>query len=249
MGAAVTSQYWRAVYDGPTFITFGRDHLTALAFTILAWLAVWLWARRHGPQRTQWLRLALVIFCVVNWLGWDFWQWQQGLWMPAYSLPLQLCTLSVPLAAWMLLRRSEALFHVLYFWGYAGATNALLTPDLQSYGFPHFRFWIFFTSHGSILLALAYAAGAWHWRPQPRSLAAAWLAANALLLIAGAANWLTGGNYLYVARPPEFPTLIDYLGPWPWYIVSLQLVALLIFALVYAPYALRDWLRGERRGE
>jgi hypothetical integral membrane protein (TIGR02206 family) len=244
----MTSIYWQAIYSGAPFVIFGRDHLLALLLTALAWLAVFLTARRLGEVRTVMLRRALVVFCVVNWLGWDYWQWQQGLWQPAYSLPLQLCTLSVPLAALMLVRRSQVIFGILYFWGYAGATNALLTPDLQIYGFPHFRFWIFFTSHGSILLALAYAAGAWQWRPTLRSLAAAWLAANGLLLIAGIANAVTGGNYLFVARTPEFPSLIDYLGPWPWYILSLQVVALLVFALVYAPYAVAD-LRARRRGE
>ncbi len=244
----MTSFYWQAVYSGAPFVIFGREHLLALVITLLAWLSVYAVTRVYGPERTTLLRWALVGFCIINWLGWDYWQWQQGLWQPAYSLPLQLCTLSVPLAALMLARRSPALFGVLYFWGYAGATNALLTPDLQIYGFPHFRFWIFFTSHGSILLALAYAAGAWRWRPTLRSMGAAWLAANALLLAAGLVNLLTGGNYLFVARKPEFPSLIDYLGPWPWYIVSLQGVALAVFVLVYLPYALAD-LRRKRRGE
>jgi hypothetical integral membrane protein (TIGR02206 family) len=241
------SRYFDVVYDGPPFILGSAQHLGALAGVILACVAIWYAASRSDVSVRHQLRFGLIVFCVINWLGWDAWQLANGIWSPTYSLPLHICTLSVPLSALMLATRSFGLYQVLYFWGFAGATNALLTPDLQTYGFPHFRYWIFFTSHGSIMLALVFAATADGFRPTWRSLGLALIGTNLLLMPVGLANWLTGGNYMYVARTPEFPTLIDYLGPWPFYIFWLELLALVAFTLVYLPYALADWVRRDAR--
>jgi uncharacterized membrane protein YwaF len=48
---------------------------------------------------------------------------------------------------------------------------------------------------------------------------------------------------MFIARKPEYATLIDALGPWPWYIIPLELIAGVAFVLVYLPYAARDRLR------
>jgi hypothetical integral membrane protein (TIGR02206 family) len=241
------SQYFGLAPLGPPFLLLSAQHLLAVAAVAAACLAVALLTPRLSPRAREGLRWGLAAFCVANWLGWDAWQLANGVWSPAYSLPLQLCTFSVPVAALMLATRSARVFEVLYFWCFAGATQALITPDLQAagYNFPHFRYWIFFTSHGSIYLAVVFAGAAWGFRPTWRSPARAFAATNLLLALVGLVNWLTGGNYMFIARRPEYPTLIDALGPWPWYIIPLELIAAVAFVLVYLPYVVRDRLRGE----
>jgi hypothetical integral membrane protein (TIGR02206 family) len=51
-------------------------------------------------------------------------------------------------------------------------------------------------------------------------------------------NRLTGGNYLFLSRKPEGGSLLDLLGPWPWYILSLEAVALLLFTILYLPFVI-----------
>lgn len=236
---------WGLSFNGPPFVLFGATHLLALGGTVLACLLVALITPRLSDRGRDGLRWAICGFCVANWLGWDLWQVANGVWSPAYSLPLHLCTLSVPVAALMLATRNFTLFQLLYFWGFAGATQAMLTPDLQAngYNFPHFRFWIFFTSHGSIYLAVVFAMVGFGYRPTWRSILVTLLITNLLLIPVGLVNWLTGGNYMYVARKPEFASLIDLLGPWPWYILAIQAIAVVAFVLVYLPYAAADWAR------
>lgn len=235
-------------YNGPPFVLFSFQHLAALAGVALVCVVVAVLARRLSAEGQERLRWSLFVFCVANWLGWDAWQLANGIWSVTYSLPLQLCTFSVPLAVLMLATRSFRLFEVLYFWGFAGATQAMLTPDLVTagYNFPHFRYWIFFTSHGSIYLAIIFAAVAWRYRPTWRSIPRIFLITNLYMGIVALVNWLTGGNYMFIARKPEFPSLIDFFGPWPWYIVPLELIGLLVFVIVYLPYAVGDWLRRSR---
>jgi hypothetical integral membrane protein (TIGR02206 family) len=237
--------YFSYNYDGPPFELFGIEHLLALIFVVLICLLVALVTPRLGPRGQAGLRWSLAGFALANTLAWDVWQRATGTWDVAYSLPLHLCTLAVLLSALLLATRSFWLFELLYFWGFAGATQALITPDLQvgGYNFPHFVFLIFWTSHGVILWAVIFAITAWGYRPSWGSLPRVALMTNVVLLPVGLANWLTGGNYMFIARKPEYATLIDLLGPWPWYIIPLQLIGLVAFVLVYLPWAVYDWRR------
>ena len=54
--------------------------------------------------------------------------------------------------------------------------------------------------------------------------------------VIGAFNWLTGSNYMYLAAPPENPSLLSILGPWPWYLLSATGVAIVLFAVLDAPF-------------
>ncbi|MFQ3661511.1 MAG: TIGR02206 family membrane protein [Chloroflexaceae bacterium] len=235
-------------FDGPPFTLFSLAHLLPLAAIVLICVLIGLLTPRLGSVGQERLRWGLALFACANWIGWDLWQLANGIWNVAYSLPLHLCTFSVPLSALMLATRNYRLYEVLYFWGFAGGTQALLTPDLTATGFnfPHFVYWIFWTSHGVVLWAVVFAAAAWRYRPTWGSIRRVVVFTGLFALGVGLVNWLTGGNYLFIARTPEFPSLIDYLGPWPWYIIPLLFLSLLAFLLVYAPYALSDWLR-ERR--
>ncbi|MBC8163456.1 MAG: TIGR02206 family membrane protein [Roseiflexaceae bacterium] len=229
-------------YQGPPFVLFSAAHLAGIALVLVACLLV-VAALRIWPNSQvlrAGLRHGLAIFSLVNLFAWQVWQYSQGIWTPAYSLPLQICTFSNILCAAMLWSRSYRMFEVLYFWGFAGVLQALLTPDIGRFGFPHFVFLIFFTSHGAIPASVLYMMAAERYRPQWSSIWRATLVTLAFLLVVGVINWLTGGNYMFVGYKPAFPSLIDYLGPWPWYIGSMVLVGAVAFVLVYLPLAVYD---------
>ena len=49
--------------------------------------------------------------------------------------------------------------------------------------------------------------------------------------IAGTADVITGGNYMYLSYKPAHNSLLSLMGPWPWYIaggVALGLALLLL---------------------
>jgi hypothetical integral membrane protein (TIGR02206 family) len=52
----------------------------------------------------------------------------------------------------------------------------------------------------------------------------------------GVVDVVTGGNYLYLRRPPLSPTLLNLMGPWPWYLVSATALGLVLFALLQWPF-------------
>jgi uncharacterized membrane protein YwaF len=42
------------------------------------------------------------------------------------------------------------------------------------------------------------------------------------MIFVGLVNWAIGSNYMFIARKPDTPSLIDVLGPWPLYIIWLE---------------------------
>ena len=232
---------------GLPFQLFSAQHVLALLLITALNLSFAVFLKDgHHPRLREWLRYILIVVLILVQIAWNWWQWLVGIWTIADSLPLQICTLSEALATWMLLTRSQRLFAFLYFWCLAGAGNGLFTPDIVIYGFPHARYWIFFISHGANVCAILFMVIAYGYRPSWQDLWHTVVLTNVYLGCIMLVNMLTGGNYMYVARKPDFPSLMDFMGPWPWYILGLEFIGLLSFLLVYAPFALSQLARGEQ---
>ena len=117
----------------------------------------------------------------------------------ANALPLHLCSLMGLTALPALLSRGP-LLHALFYLGTPGALLALLFPAVLPTPWPRLTAFFFHLMHAGLFTAplLPLALG---WRPQPRG---AWQAWGFLLgagVLAGIANHLTGGNYLFLAGP------------------------------------------------
>ena len=72
--------------------------------------------------------------------------------------------------------------------------------------------------------------------PRPGAVWRVFGATLAVAAAAGTANLLTGGNYMWLREKPDEASLLDVMGPWPWYIVSAAALALLLFTLLAAPF-------------
>jgi hypothetical integral membrane protein (TIGR02206 family) len=148
---------------------------------------------------------------------------------------LQLCDVVAFVSAAALWTRRQILVELTYFWGLAGTANGLISPDLAVH-FPHYLFLQYFIAHGTIVAAaLLLVVGL---RIKPRRGAVTRVVALTLALVAvdAAANLVTGGNYMYLHHPPAMPSLLDLMGPWPWYILTSTILALAIFAALELPF-------------
>jgi len=233
-------QFFAADYSGPAFEFMSATHVGALAFLVL--LNLFLIRYRHADDKTKgsirWL-LALILW--GNEFAWHYWNYAVGRWTIQSMLPLHLCSLLVWTGALMLVTKNYRIYEFMYFMGIGGAIQALATPDLGIYGFPHFRFFQTFISHGLIITSAIYMTVVEGFRPTWKSMlrVAIWmnLYAAAVYFI----NSSIGSNYLMINYKPNTPSLLDLLPPWPIYILYMELIGVITILLLYLPFVLKDW--------
>lgn len=234
------NHFFSKEFNSSGFVLFSPTHLAAITAIILVCLS-WLFIRRsENPRLRATFRWTMAVILLVNEALWHIWNLVTGQWTVQTMLPLHLCSVFVFLSAVMLIRRSYPIYEFAYFLGIAGATQAILTPDLGMYDYPHFRYFQVFVSHGLIVVAALYMTLVEGMRPTWKSLGRVLIWSNIYMLFVGGVNALLGSNYLFIAHPPETPSLIDLLGPWPWYLLALEGIGLVLFLLLYLPFAIRD---------
>lgn len=235
------TEFFAKNYTGEPFQLFGTAHLVALGVVLLINLLVIMNRKTPSTRLRLSIRYTLAAILVLNETAWHLWNYFTGQWTLQTMLPFHLCSVLVWLSAYMLITKSYAIYEFAYFLGIAGAMQALLTPDAGIYGFPHFRFFQVIVSHGAIVTAAIYMTFVEGYRPYWKSLVRVAVWGNLYMLVIMAVNFSLGSNYLFIARKPDTPSLIDLLGPWPWYILAIEGVALVLCLVLYMPYALRDW--------
>jgi hypothetical integral membrane protein (TIGR02206 family) len=152
-----------------------------------------------------------------------------------YALPLQLCDAAIFICALALWTRKQLLIEVAYFWGLAGTIQGLITPDLPAH-FPSFLFIQYNLAHGGVVAAALFlVVGLNHW-PRPRAVLYVFGVTVAYAAFVGFLDAVTGANYLYLRAKPGSHTLLDVMGPWPWYIGAASVVALAFFLILDAPF-------------
>jgi hypothetical integral membrane protein (TIGR02206 family) len=233
-------QFFTKDYIGAPFVIFGAAHLAALGVVLLVNLLTPSLKRASLSARDT-FRYGLAAILIINETLWHVWNAATGQWTIQTMLPLHLCSVLVWLSAYMLLTRNYRVFEVIYFLGIGGAAQALLTPDAGIYGFPHFRFFQTMISHGTIVTAAVFMTTVEGNRPTWKSLPRVFGAMNVYMLAVFPLNLLLGSNYLFIAHKPETASLIDVLGPWPSYILSLEGIGLAVSLVLYSPFAVKDW--------
>lgn len=221
------------------FPLFQAPHLTALGILILFNLLLVWWGRTYAEHRPL-IRTVLAGGILLNIVGFHFWHLYHGMWTIQTMLPLHLCAVMQWASIFLLLNRNPRIYEFVYFLGLGGATQALLTPDSGNFGFPHYRAFETIFAHGSIVTTAIYFTFVEGYRPTWQSVKRVIIGTQFYTVFVFGFNFLIGSNYMFLASKPLVPSLIDLLGPWPLYIISLELIAFATVFLLYIPWALKD---------
>ena len=166
------------------------------------------------------------------------WMTPQGLDWPGY-LPFHLCNIVGVFAGLALLTRLEWCRELTYFWGLSGTLQGVFTPDLPR-GFPDPVYFVFFLLHTGVVISALYLVLGMRWRPRKGAVWRAWLWLQLYALVAMIVNnTVRGANYGFLHTKPSNGSLLDYFGPWPWYILILEVLALLYFTMLDLPFLRR----------
>lgn len=231
--------FFAADYQGPAFELFGVTHLVALgALSLLNWFLIRFRKASEGARAT--VRWLLAFILVGNEVAWHYWTYSIGQWTIQTMLPLHLCSLLVWTGAFMLVTKNYRVYEFMYFMGIAGAIQALATPGIGMYGFPHFFFFQYFLSHGLIVTSAIYMTVVEGFRPTLKSILHVFIWMNIYVLVVYFINLAIGSNYLMINYKPNTPSLLDLLPEWPIYILYMELIGVISILLLYFPFAAKD---------
>jgi hypothetical integral membrane protein (TIGR02206 family) len=159
----------------------------------------------------------------------------RGTWSLDFNLPLHLSDVVTVLSVLALWTARPALVELTWFWALTASLQAVLTPDLGA-DFPELIYWTYFLTHsGAVVAALLLVIGR-RIVPRPGAVARAFAATLAVAAAAATANLITGGNYMWLREKPGTASLLDVMGPWPWYVAAGAVLALALFVLLDLPF-------------
>jgi hypothetical integral membrane protein (TIGR02206 family) len=148
-------------------------------------------------------------------------------------IPLNMCNYTMILAALMMIFQSRKLFPLVYFWS-VGAIFAIITPDVL-FAFPNPQNISFFITHIYIYFSIGYSIKYFGFSINFKDFKRAIIYLNMIMFFLFFLNLLIGSNYMFLRYPaPNSP--MELLGPWPYYIISLEISMVILFTLLYLPY-------------
>ena len=153
-----------------------------------------------------------------------------------YSVPLQLTDLATVVAAYAMWSQKHWAYTLTYYWGLVLSTQALISPALQSPDFPHYQFLAFWAIHLVVVWAAIYLTWGRGMRPDWRSYRFAVIVTLVWAVVTFTFNSLAGTNYGFVNRKPSTASLLDVMGPWPWYVLIGATLIALVWALMTWPW-------------
>ena len=226
------------------FVAFGWSHAAVVAVFIVVAAALVSIGRRYrgsraGPRLSKALALVFGVFLVADEVYYLL-PWQWGI---KYSLPLQLCDLAAIAAVWALWSYSSAAFALTYFWGLTLTSQAFVSPELTGPDFPSLQFLSFFGIHSLAPLAAIYLTWGVGLRPGWRSYRVAVLVTLGWGVAMFVFNRAEGTNYGFLNTKPLAASLLDLLGPWPWYLLSELVLGAAAWALITWPWVRQRTLR------
>jgi hypothetical integral membrane protein (TIGR02206 family) len=215
---------------------FGNpSHLVALVGTILAALLIVPMARLRPGWWLTALCWSLGVFLIVNEAGYEVTLAARGQWSADRALPCYLCDAAAFVAGLALITGDRRLAEVTWFWAIAGTLQGLITPD-QVLTFPSYDWLQFYGDHGGVVLAALILVIGRGLHPRPGAIPRVLAVTVGFTIAAAVTDLVTGGNYMYLRQVPGSGSLLSLMGPWPWYIVSTTVLAVILITALDAPF-------------
>ncbi len=153
------------------------------------------------------------------------------------DLPFYLCSFIAIIIPIFTYYRKYWMYEILVFWIIAGTLQGVITPDIAE-GFPSFDYFRYWTVHLGLLIIIFYTTFVFKMRPNFKSVFKSFFVLQIYVVMMIFLNYLLDANYSYLNKKPESASVLDYLGEWPYYIISILLIIIPLFLLIYLPFYL-----------
>jgi hypothetical integral membrane protein (TIGR02206 family) len=226
--------------DNYGFVNYGTEHFVSFILFLLIGILFIVYARKtHKKELADKLHLLFIVFYLIAQITKPLLKLYLGTFDKHDDLPLHLCNLMPAFLLWAFYQPNQRVFKIFSFWILAGSFQSLLTPTLEN-SFPHFEYFRYWLVHSGITISVFYGFFVKKWRLTIRDgwISLFWL--NVFAFTIYFINTLIGSNYFYMNGKPPGTTFYSLLGDWPWYIVQLEFVAILLFGIIVLPFYVQE---------
>ena len=218
------------------FHLFGVSHwISIILFFFTALYLPWYSKKYFSKSFQVKINYLLAFFVFINFPIWVLLEVIAGTFDLKLHLPLHLCRFANLILPFAIYKKNNFTFQVMYYWGLSAMFQAIFTPDITQ-DFPHFHYFRYFAAHHLLVISIIYNVVVFDLKPTISGLKNAFFCLNVFLFIALFSNIILDANYFWLMGKPPVGSLLDFMGPWPWYILVAEFVALIHFYAAYYLY-------------
>lgn len=151
----------------------------------------------------------------------------------AVDLPFHLCGISAFICSVMpFLKNKQGLFDFVFYTGIIGGIMGILTPQMSDYDGSFYVYFVFYMRHILIFTMPIYMLRNLGLSLTKKSMVRTFVILNMLLAFIMPFNFIVGGNYMYLAEPPQVNNPL-IIGEWPYYVIWFEVFVILLLVLLY----------------
>ena len=212
------------------FEVFSLDHIISLIVIIFLFIIFLRYNEKIGIEDdSKTFLITLSILMIFLDLSEDIVRVFTGYYSVNKDLPLQLCSIGVYLGAYNLIYRNQTIFNLIFYWGFVGATNAILTPDGDLF---ELKIFFFYSQayHAALIFAVLWMIIKYGMRMEYKSIFQVVLYTNVIVGIITVINFALDSNYMFLRIMPN--SISPFLmGQWPTYILMVQVFSVVLLVL------------------
>jgi len=222
--------------DNGQFTNYGLEHSVCFITTLIFIAYVLYMGRNRWSPTNKHLYITLICaFGAITQLFKVIYKYQSGIFDVGNDVPLHLCNLMTLLMPFIMWYQWRVAWGITFFWIMAGCAQSIFTPTLTE-SLPHYEAIRYWAVHGVIILGALYGAFVFQWQISWKDAVRSAIGLNLLALIIYPINLALGSNYMYLNGKPPGKTFYDLIGPWPDYIIVLEIVVWALFTLMLIPF-------------
>ncbi|MBK6364111.1 MAG: TIGR02206 family membrane protein [Saprospiraceae bacterium] len=223
----------RFLVPNGSFVNYTAEHFVSLTISIIFSVYVLYFGKKYwNPEKQRLYITWLLILAASTQIMKIVIKNYDGSFDITKDLPLHLCNLMPFVMVAVMWAKNRKWWAFFFFWIIAGSSQSLFTTSLTE-SFPHNEFIRYWVLHVIIVVAALYGAIVYRFDLQKKDIIHSWIGINIIAAIIYPINVALGANYFYLNAKPPGTTFYALLGPWPYYIISLEFAVLIIFSMVY----------------
>ena len=216
------------------FIAYGNSHLVVLCFSLLLLALILIASKKLCTEKNLFIGRCIAIILALSVVVYTIFEIALGRFTIADDLPLSLCNLFALVAPFALWYPKHKYFEPIYFLVMAGTFQAIVTPDLY-FDYPAYEFFKYWITHVGLVLLMIHYMVCFALYPTAKGILKTFGWLNVYVVALLPLNYLLDANYFYLIEKPLNPSVLDFFGPWPVYILVAEILVMGFFAIAMIP--------------